>query len=101
MYEFFEPLSEIDAVYEDKPMEVDLSDTDCDEAIHDMFNRMGIKELELARNAVYVKKMSYIETEVIYSCRDHKGRMEEHLGTMPLNLIGTIYIYPKGLRIFT
>ena len=102
MYDFFEDTDTLDIETEDDiPMEVDLKDTDYGPEIEEMFRRMEVPKLNGKKNAVYVRPMTYINAVVSYTVKDHKGRDEEHIGTFPLGLNGTLIIYPKGLTILT
>lgn len=102
MYDFFEDTDAVDLQTENgTPMDIDISDTNYDREIEEMFLRLGIRALNHKKNIVFVKPMTYINAVVSYTVKDHKGRDEEQLGIFPLALEGMIYIYPKGLQVFT
>lgn len=101
MYDYIEDLENEDITVDDTSVEVDIGDVNYDIEIEQMFRRMQIHKLHRRTGFVFSRNMTYIDVPVEYTNKDHKGRDESHIGTMPINLVGTIYIYPKGIEILT
>ncbi len=101
MYDFIEDLDNEEITVDDTPVKVDIGDVNYDIEIEQMFRRMQIHKLHCRTGFVFSRGMTYIDVPVEYTNKDHKGRGESHIGTMPINLVGTIYIYPKGIEILT
>lgn len=101
MYDYIEDLKNEDITVDDTSVEVDIGDVNYDIEIEQMFRRMQIHKLHRRTGFVFSRNMTYIDVPVEYTNKDHKGRDEFHIGTMPINLVGTIYIYPKGIEILT
>lgn len=101
MYEYLEDLNSEEITIDDVPVIVNIDDVDYGNEFDEMFRRMQIDRLHGRTGFVYDRPMTYIDAPVAYTYKDHKGRDEEQIGTLPINVVGRIYIFPKGIQILT